>query len=92
MEIHDRLRKLIDDEGLSISGFERIIGVGQNSVSTCLRRYSSISHHVLIGIKNNFPHYSLEWLLTGEDSENKETILNIKNTLKELEKEVNSIK
>ena len=44
MNIHDRLKKVIDDENISISKFERIIGVGQNSVSTCLRRESSIGH------------------------------------------------
>lgn len=92
MKIHDRLRKIIKDEGLSISEFERMIGVGKNSVSTCLRRQSSISHHVLIGINKNFPNYSIEWLLTGKESKNRESIRRLKKKLRELEEELNAIK
>lgn len=91
MNIHDRLRKIIKEEGLSISKFERIIGVGQNSVSTCLRRESSISHQVLKGTKELFPHYSIEWLLTGEESKNHKTIRGIITKLRELEQEINSL-
>ncbi len=91
MNIHDRLRKIIKEEGLSISKFERVIGVGQNSVSTCLRRESSISHQVLKGTKEHFPHYSTEWLITGEESKNHKTIRGIITKLRELEQEINSL-
>tara|TARA_Y200000002_G_C22661995_1_gene656181 strand:+ start:922 stop:1203 length:282 start_codon:yes stop_codon:yes gene_type:complete len=80
MNIHDRLKKVIDDENISISKFERIIGVVQNSVSTCLRRESSIVHNVLQGICKYFPNDSIEWILTGKESNNKMT----KNKIKEL--------
>lgn len=91
MTIHDRLRQIISEKNLSISKFERIIGAGQNSVSTCLRRQSSVSHEVLTGIAKNFPEYSLDWLLTGKESSNKEVIERIKDQIREIEKEINKI-
>lgn len=81
MNKHDRLKKVIDDENISISKFERIIGVGQNSVSTCLRRESSIGHNVLQGICKYFPNHSIEWILTGKESNNKITKIKLKNCL-----------
>ena len=80
MNIHDRLNKIIDDENPSISKFERIIGVGQNSVSTCLRWESGIEHNVLQWICMHFPNHSMQWILTGKESNNKMT----KNKIKEL--------
>ncbi len=91
MTIHDRLRQILSEKNLSISKFERIIGAGQNSVSTCLRRQSSIGHEVLIGVAKNFPEYSLDWLLTGKESSNKEIIERIKGQIREIEKEINKI-
>lgn len=91
MTIHDRLRQILSEKNLSISKFERIIGAGQNSVSTCLRRQSSVGHEVLIGVAKNFPEYSLDWLLTGKESSNKEIIERIKGQIREIEKEINKI-
>ena len=45
--IHNRIEYIIDSERLSISVFERQIGVGRNSISTSLRKKSSISHEVI---------------------------------------------
>lgn len=92
MEIHDRIRLIIDEKDLSISKFERIIGSGQNAVSTCLRRHSSVSHEVLVGVAKNFPEYSLDWLLTGKKSENEEIVIRMKDKILELENELNKIK
>lgn len=92
MEIHDRIRLIIDEKDLSISKFERIIGSGQNAVSTCLRRHSSVSHEVLLGVAKNFPEYSLDWLLTGKKSENEEIVIRMKDKILELENELNKIK
>ena len=91
MEIHDRLRQIIDDKDLSISKFERIIGAGQNAVSTCLRRNSSISHEVLIGVAKNFPEYSLDWLITGKNPDNEEIVNRMKDKIREIEDEINKI-
>jgi plasmid maintenance system antidote protein VapI len=91
MEIHDRLRKIIEDENISISKFERTIGVGQNSVSTCLRRNSTISHEVLQGVAKHFPSYSMEWLVSGKDSGNIEIIQRVKKILRDVEGEIDKI-
>ena len=91
MTIHDRLKKIIEDENISISKFERIIGVGQNSVSTCLRRESSISHGVLQGICKYFPNQSIEWVLTGKDSSNKLAKDKIKDLLEKVNQELKNI-
>lgn len=94
MGIHDRLRKILKDESLSISEFERIIRVGQNSVSTCLRRHSNVNHHVLQGIKEHFPHHSLDWLITGkkDDNDNNEIVASLLSKLTEIKKEIKEIK
>lgn len=92
MPIHKRLRQIIDEKKISISKFERTIGAGQNSISTCLRRESSVSHEVLCGIAKHFPEYSIDWLVTGKESNNKEIISQMKVKILELEQELNKIK
>ena len=84
MNIHHRLKKIIEDENISISKFERIIGAGKNSISTCLRKESSTNHIVLQGIYKNFPHISIEWILTGRHSKNKQVIEKINALLEEI--------
>jgi len=69
---------IIDDENILVSKFERIIGVRKNSVSTCLRRESSIGHNVLQGLCKYFPNHSIEWILSGKESNNKMTKNKIK--------------
>lgn len=78
MNIHERLKMIIDDENILVSKFERIIGVRKNSVSTCLRRESSIGHNVLQGLCKYFPNQSIEWILSGKESNNKMTKNKIK--------------
>jgi len=78
MNIHERLKMIIDDENILVSKFERIIGVRKNSVSTCLRRESSIGHNVLQGLCKYFPNHSIEWILSGKESNNKMTKNKIK--------------
>ena len=89
--IHNRLKKMLLNENISISKFERIIGVGQNSVSTCLRRESSISHNVLQGICAHFPEYSIEWILTGKETSNKWAKNKIKYLLDKSNQELKNI-
>ena len=91
MDIHDRLRSMIEDEGMSISKFERIVEVGQNTVSTCRRRESTISHTVLQGICKHFPNQSIEWILTGKESNNEKVKKNIERLMKQIEAELKNI-
>ena len=69
LDIHNRIEHIIDSERLSISAFERKIGVGRNSISTSLRKKSSISHEVIKKIHVHFPNYSLDWIIFGNENE-----------------------
>lgn len=64
-DIHNGIEYIIDSERLSISAFERQIGVGRNSISTSLRKKSSISHEVIKKIHIHFPNYSGTGLFLG---------------------------
>ena len=68
-DIHNGIEYIIDSERLSISAFERQIGVGRNSISTSLRKKSSISHEVIKKIHIHFPNYSVDWIIFGNDNE-----------------------
>ena len=81
--IHDRIKAIAENEGLSISKLEREIGVGANSLSTTLRRRSSVSHTVIQSLALKFPKYSISWLVLGMDESPKEQAFN--QILKELE-------
>ena len=89
--IHNRLKKMLLNENISISKFERIIGVGQNSVSTCLRRESSISHNVLQGICAHFPEYSIELILIGKETSNSKAKNKIQDLLDKTNQELKNI-
>ena len=78
MNIHERLKMIIDHENILVSKFERIIGVRKNSVSTCFRRESVIGHNVLQGLCKYFPNHSIQWILSGKESNNKMTKNKIK--------------
>jgi len=69
LDIHNRIEHIIDSERLSISAFERKIGVGRNSISTSLRKKSSISHEIIKKIHVHFPNYSLDWIIFGNENE-----------------------
>ena len=51
MDIFKRLRIIINEQGISISRFEKEIGVGNNTICTILRKESGISQIILEKIK-----------------------------------------
>lgn len=60
--LNDLIRKL----GLSISKFERIIGVGPSTIGKAIERKSKISTDIALKIKTAFPQVNDQWLKTGE--------------------------
>lgn len=66
--IHDRMMQIIKQEQMSVAAFERTLDVGRNSISTSLRKNSSVNHEVIQKIAKHFPHYSIEWLILGNQS------------------------
>lgn len=64
--ISQRLKQIIDNEGLSIRKFEEKISCTQGIITKCIRANTDISSKVISSIIRNFPQYSARWLLTGE--------------------------
>jgi hypothetical protein len=52
VDIFKRLRIIINEQDISISRFEKEIGVGNNTICTILRKESGISQIILEKIKN----------------------------------------
>ena len=51
---------------LSISGFEKKVGLSNNSLQTAIKRRSNLKDETLNTILNNFPQLNAQWLLTGD--------------------------
>lgn len=66
--MHNNIEYIIDSERLSISAFEHQ-GVCRSSISTSLRKKSSISHEVIKKIYIHFPNYSVNWIIFGNKNE-----------------------
>jgi plasmid maintenance system antidote protein VapI len=62
------MKQIIKQEEMSVAAFEHALKVGRNSISTFLRKEASITHDVIQKIAKKFPHYSIEWLILGEQS------------------------
>ena len=52
MDIFKRLRTIINEQDVSVSRFDKEIGVGNNTIFTILRKESGISQIILEKIKN----------------------------------------
>jgi hypothetical protein len=74
MNIYDRISLILNNENLTLSEFDRKIGVKVGYTSQVLKKKSRIPHTIIIKICNNFPQYSCEWLLFGTNSPHKKFI------------------
>mgnify|MGYP001027063275 CR=1 FL=1 len=81
MSIHTRLRQLIAKENISVSQFEREIGVGKNTIATLLRKESSVSHFILEKISERFGLFASYWLLIGRSDD--QTMLDCLESIKQ---------
>lgn len=61
----ERVKKIIEYKGLSISAFERMTNMSNNSIQTAIKRNSNLKDDTLNSILRCFPDISPEWLLTG---------------------------
>lgn len=62
----ERVKILIDEKRLSISAFEKAIGMSNNSIQTAIKRQSNLKDDTLNSILNTYTDISAEWLLTGK--------------------------
>ena len=64
--ILERLKEYIDYKGLSISAFEKSIGMANASFGKSLKRNGAIGTDKLENILNTYPDISPSWILFGE--------------------------
>lgn len=61
----NRIKQYIDYKGLTISSFEREVGMSNGSFASQLKNNKTIGVDKLENILNIFPDINIEWLLTG---------------------------
>lgn len=63
----ERLEYLITKEGLNITSFSNKIGKVNNNttIRTAVKGERMLGSQVLQDIKDRFPHFNLDWLITG---------------------------
>lgn len=66
MSIVDNIKKLADNEGITITALEAAIGASKGVLSRALTKNTDIQSKWLLGVVENYPHYNSEWLITGE--------------------------
>lgn len=64
--IVDRIRQYIEYKKISVSAFERSIGLGNASLSKAFKSGGAIGTDKLENILNSYPEINIQWLLTGE--------------------------
>lgn len=62
----ERVKKVIDLKGLSISAFEKAVGLSNNSIQVAIKRNANLKDETLNSILNAFPEVDPTWLLTGK--------------------------
>src|SRR5690606_15827433 len=60
-----RIKEIADQEGVSITALEAAIGASKGVFSRALANGTDIQSKWLVKLIENYPHYSSEWLLTG---------------------------
>jgi repressor LexA len=60
-----RVKMLIEDEGISISAFERKVGLSNNSIQTAIKRKANLKDDTIAKILKAYPEISPEWILLG---------------------------
>lgn len=66
MDFWSRLKFIVDAEKVSINKFEDKIGASRGVIAKMLRNKTEINTKWIVAIKENYPHYSLDWLLCGK--------------------------
>lgn len=62
----DRVAKIAQEEGISITRLEQRIGASKGVLSRALQNKTDIQVKWLEKIVENFPRYNSDWILTGE--------------------------
>lgn len=71
--ILDRIKEYIDSKGISVSAFEKSVGMSNASFGKSLKNKGAIGTDKLENILKVYPEISLEWLITGKGTMSKNT-------------------
>lgn len=77
--ILDRINQIAETEGISIGALERKIGASKNVLARAIAQKTDIQAKWLPIIAENYPQYSLDWLLTGRGEMLREDVVPVKN-------------
>ena len=72
--INNRIRRIIKAEKITQEIFCEKIGTPLNTLKTLFQRDSNPNFDLIRGIAENFPDYSLDWLITGNGEMLKSTL------------------
>jgi transcriptional regulator with XRE-family HTH domain len=67
-EIVERIKKVMDDEGMSAAEFADHLGVGRPLLSHVLGGRNNPSLQLILKIMSHFPTISANWLLLGKEA------------------------
>lgn len=86
MDIIERLQKVIEYEGLSVSSFARRIGVGDQTIrGIVVQKRNKPGYDLIYRIAQTFEWLSIEWLITGNgEMKKKATQDGVRNASQEL--------
>ena len=60
-----RIKKIIENENVSVRVFEEKIGTSQGVINKSINANADIKGSLLNRIVEIYPHYNLEWIITG---------------------------
>jgi transcriptional regulator with XRE-family HTH domain len=91
MTFIDRLETLLKEKGISQKSLAEYIGIRNPSISDWKKEGTIPRADVAIKIAE-YLNVSVEYLITGENSDNSEIIESLRNHLKDIENDVNRLK
>ena len=65
MQIKDRIQKILTNSGLSASEFSKRLDIQRSRLSHILSGRNNASLEIVKKINDNFPEYTLDWLIYG---------------------------
>ena len=65
MEMNERIQKVLNNSGLSASEFSKRLDIQRSRLSHILSGRNNASLDIIKKINDNFPEYTLDWLING---------------------------
>ena len=65
MEMNERIQEVLNNSGLSASEFSKRLDIQRSRLSHILSGRNNASLEIIKKINDNFPEYTLDWLING---------------------------